>query len=76
MERYKMSKLLNNSTVSSGQYSVDKNIMFKTSTLRSELSDYGNAYIDVNGIITATGTNNVNKRNKKVTFKNNVQFRS
>ena len=51
MEHYKISKLLNDSTVSkfvtkkwvevndlwSGQYSVNKNIRFKTSMLRSDL---------------------------------------
>ena len=54
MERYKISKLLNDSTVSklvtkhwieindlsSGQYSVNKNIIFKISILRSDLCDY------------------------------------
>ena len=54
MEHYKISKLLNNSTVSrfvtkkwvkvndlsSGQYSVNKNVRFKTSMLRSDLCDY------------------------------------
>ena len=47
MERHKISKLLNNSTVaikwnevnnlSGGQYSVNKNIRFKTPMLRSDL---------------------------------------
>ena len=44
--------------------------------LRSDLCDYGYAYIDVKGIITVTGTDNANKRNKKLTFKNNAPFRS
>ena len=53
MEHYKLSKLLNDSTVpkfvikkqikvndfSSGQYSVKKNVRFKTSMLRSDLCD-------------------------------------
>ena len=60
----------------SGQYSVNKNIRFKTSMLRSDLSDYGNTYIVVKGTITVEDTNNANKRNKKLTFKNNVLFRS
>ena len=60
MEHYKFFKLLNNSDVSkfattklvevndlsSGQYSVNKNIRFKTSMLRSDLYDYSDAYID------------------------------
>ena len=31
--------------LSSGQYSVSKNVRFKTSMLRSELSNYSDAYI-------------------------------
>ena len=63
MEHYKISKLLNDSTVSkfmtekwievndllSGQYSVNKNIRFKTSMLRSGLRDYSDVYIPVKG---------------------------
>ena len=59
MEHYKISKLLNNSTVSNiltkkwvevndlsvGQYAVNKNIRFKNSMLRSNLCDYRDAYI-------------------------------
>ena len=56
MEHFKISKLLNNSTVSkfvtktgfkwfSSQYSVSKNIRFKTLVLRSDLCDYSDAYI-------------------------------
>ena len=90
MEQYKISKLLSNSTVSkfvakkwvevndlsSDQYSVYKNIKFKTSMLRSDLCDYSDAYIVVKGIINVTGTNANNRRNKKLTFKNNAPFRS
>ena len=57
MEHYEISELLNNSTVSkfvtkkwlevnylsSGQYSINKNIRFKTSMLRSYLCDYSDA---------------------------------
>ena len=59
MEQNKISKLLNDSTVSnfmtkkwievndlsSGQYSANKNIRCKTSMLRSDLCDYSDAYI-------------------------------
>ena len=86
MECYKISKLLNDSTVlefvtkkwlevndlSSDQYSVHKNVRFKTSILRSDLSDYSDAYIVVKGIINVTGTNANNRRNKKLAFKNNA----
>ena len=34
-----------------GQYSVYKNIRFKTSTLRSDLCDYNDAYIAAEGTI-------------------------
>ena len=66
MEHYKISKLLNKSTVSkyvtnkwievnylsSSQFSINKNIRFKTSMLRSDLCDYSDAYIVVKGTIT------------------------
>ena len=65
MEHYKISKLLNDSTVSkfltkkwievndlsSCQYSVNKNMRFKTSMLRSHLCDYNDLYIVVKGTI-------------------------
>ena len=50
MEQYKISKLLNDLTVndlSNGQYSINKNIRFKTSMLRSDLCDYSDVYIFV-----------------------------
>ena len=61
MEHYKISKLLNDSAVSkfatkkwvevsdssSNQYSVNKNIRFRASMLRSDLCDYSDAYIVV-----------------------------
>ena len=63
MECNKISKLLNHSTVlkfvariwievndlSNGQYSVNNNIRFKTTLLRSDLLDYSNAYIAIKG---------------------------
>ena len=65
MEHYKISKLLNDSSapkfvtkkwvavndLSSSQYSVNKNISFKTSTLRLDLCDYSDAYVVVKGMI-------------------------
>ena len=36
--------------------------------LRSNLSDYSDAYILVKGKITDEGTNDANKRNKKLQF--------
>ena len=44
--------------------------------LRSDLCDYSDAYIVLTGMISVTGINANNRRNKKLTFKNNAPFRS
>ena len=44
--------------------------------LRSDLCDYSDVYIVVKGRITVDGTDNANKRHKKLTFKNNAPFGS
>ena len=62
--------------LSSGQYSVNKSIRFKTSTLKSDLGDYNDVYIAMKGRISVTGTNNAIRINKKLTFKINAPFRS
>ena len=52
----------------SNTYNENKSIRFKTSMLRSDLCDYADAYILVNGTITVTaaaGANNIRKKNKK-----------
>ena len=90
MEHYKISKLLNDLTVSkfvpkkwievndlsSGQYSVNKNIRFKTSMISSDLCDYTDGYIIVKGTITVEGDDDNKKRDKKTILKNNAPFRS
>ena len=92
MEHCKISKLLNYSTMSkfvtkkwvevndlsSGQYSVHKNIRFKTSMLRSYLCDYSDAHFVVKGTIDvlAAAANENDKAEKDVAFKNNAPFRS
>ena len=90
MEHYKMTSLLNDSTASKfvtrkrievdnlscGQYSANKNMRFKTPTLRSDLCNYSDAYIVVKERINVTGVNNPNRRNEKLDFKNNAPFRS
>ena len=65
----------------SNTYNENKSIRFKTSMLRSDLCDYGDAYILVNGTITDTATgdnNNVNnirdKRDRPFILKNNAPF--
>ena len=61
-------------TILNGQYSVNKNIRFKTPILRSNLYDYSDAYIATKRRITITRTADDNRRNEKLTFKNNVSF--
>ena len=88
-EDYKISKLLGDSTVlkfvtkrwveindlSSGQYAAKKNVRFKNTVLASDLCDYSDAYIVVKERTSVIGNNNANKRNKKISFKNNAMFR-
>ena len=62
--------------LSSGQYSSTKNVRFKTSMLRSDLCDHSDACIVVKGRFSAEGTNDANKTNKELTFKDNAPFRS
>ena len=75
MRNYKISKLLNDSTVSkfvtkkwievndlsSDQYSVNKNIRFRASMLKSDLFDYSDAYIVAKGRIGVGGNNDVSE---------------
>ena len=62
-------------------YNKNKSIRFKTPMLRSNLCDYSDAYILVEGTITVTApgvNNNANnirdKRNRPVILKNNAPF--
>ena len=61
-----------------GTYSLNKQIEFKTSMLRSSLCDYSDAYILVKGNITVNNTAvdgaPANDINKKVVFKNCAPF--
>ena len=54
-------------------YSVNKEIRIKTPMLRSDLCDYSDSYIVVEGDIIVTSPNKA-KRNKSVMFKNNAPF--
>ena len=47
---------------SGGTYNANKEIRFKTSTLRSDLCDFSDAYIVVKGIVTVAGALNRDKR--------------
>ena len=62
----------------SNTYNENKSIRFKTPMLRSDLCDYSDAYILVNGTITVTanvGANSIrDKKNRKLILKNNAPF--
>ena len=64
---------------SRGNY-ANNDIRFKTTMLRSNLCDYADSYILVNGTITITGAGDdaaarqIDERNKGVTFKNCAPF--
>ena len=61
-------------------YNTGSDIKFKTTLLRSNLCDYADVYILVQGTITITGVGNnadarqADERNKDVIFKNCVPF--
>ena len=90
MEHYKISKLLNNSTVSKFmtkkwiklndllcvQYSVNKNIRCKTPMQRLDLCGYSDTYIVVKGTIDliATAANANDRAEKDVGIKNETPF--
>ena len=62
----------------SNTYNENKSIRFKKPMLRSDLCDYADAYILVNGTITVTayaGANNIrDKKNRPLILKNNAPF--
>ena len=62
----------------SNTYNENKSIRFKTPLLRSDLCDYADAYILVNGtimVMAAAGANNIrDKKNTKLILKNNAPF--
>ena len=58
----------------SNTYNENKSIRFKTPMLRSDLCDYGDAYILVNGTITVVGNQPIDRQNKLVIKKNNAPF--
>ena len=55
-------------------YNPNREIRIKTSMLRSNLCNFSDAYIVVEGDITLEGDNDANKRNKNLAFKNNAPF--
>ena len=60
---------------SNGTYNPNKDIRFKKPQLRSDLSDFNEAYVVVTGKVTATNPgNNINEYNRKVALKNSAPF--
>ena len=57
-------------------YNENKSIRFKTPMLRSDLCDYADAYILVNGTITVTSQGHVirDKKNRSLILENNAPF--
>ena len=55
-------------------YNENKSIRFKTPMLRSNLCDYSDAYILVNGTITVTGNHPRDRQNRPLILKNNAPF--
>ena len=51
-------------------------IRFKAAMLRSHSCNYSNVYFVVKGRISAKATKDKNSKNKNLTFKSNVTFRS
>ena len=58
----------------SNTYNENKSIRFKTPMLRSNLCDYSDAYILVNGTITVTGNHPRDRQNRPLILKNNAPF--
>ena len=58
----------------SNTYNANKSIRFKTPMLRSDLCDYADAYILVNGTITVAGNQPRERQNRPLVLKNNAPF--
>ena len=58
----------------SNMYNENKPIRFKTHILRSDLWDYSDAYILIQGIIRVTGNAPRDRQNRPVILKNNAPF--
>ena len=58
----------------SNTYNENKSIRFKTLILRSDLCDYADAYILIDGLITFAGNSPRDRQNRPVILKNNAPF--
>ena len=58
----------------SNTYNENKSIRFKTPMLRSDLCDYADAYVLIDGIIIVAGYVPRDRQNRSVILKNNAPF--
>ena len=58
----------------SNMYNENKSIRFKTPVLRSDLCDYSDAYVLINGTILVAGNHPRDRQDKPVILKNNAPF--
>ena len=58
----------------SNTYNENESVRFKTPMLRSDLCDYADAYILVNGTITVAGIQPRGRQNRPLILKNNAPF--
>ena len=77
-EEIKLSKFVTRQYVKvnslSNTYDANKSIRFKTPMLRSDLCDYADAYVLVNGTITVAGNHPRDRQNRPLILKNNAPF--
>ena len=78
--KFKAKKWVEINDESRGTYSVNSQIKFKTTMLKSSLCDFSDAYILVNRKITSTGAEDnaaarqADERDKGIAFKNCASF--
>ena len=53
---------------------INKEIIIKTSMLRSDLCDFSDVDVVMEGTVTLEGNNDANKQNKNLAFRNNAPF--
>ena len=73
-ESEKLSNFVTRVNSLSNMYNENKSIRFKTPMLRSDLCDYSDAYILVNGTITVAENHPRDRQNRPLILKNNAPF--
>ena len=74
VSRFITKKWIEVQSQSGNTYNTSKPIRYKTSVLRSDLCDYSDAYVWVNGTITVTNPNNNANFDRRLTLKNKAPF--